>query len=105
MDLRGGSGVGFRRDVRTHSGQDLRTGACRDWQHDFPFGLPCGSQAELWRGLQGDLQEDLQSGFRGDFEGVIRDRSNGSGIHHKDAERFQTRDEEPKSVDNNRARV
>ena len=77
MDFRGGSGDGFRRDVRTHSEQDLRTGACRDWQHDFPVGLPCGSQAELRRGLQSDLQEDLQSGFRGDFEGELHSQKTG----------------------------
>ena len=52
--------------------EGLRTGACGDWQYDFPAGLQRGSQAELRRGLQSDLQEDLQSGFYGDFDGVLR---------------------------------
>ena len=66
MGSKGGSGAGFRRDWRTESERDLRTGSCGDCH----FGLPADSrrdcQGELRRGLQRELQEDLQSGLRGD---------------------------------------
>jgi len=74
MDFLGGSGVGFRRDLRTHSEKELLAGACGDCLFDSQADSQRDLKVESQRELREESQEDLQRGFRGDFEGELWER-------------------------------
>ena len=77
MDFIWGSGAGFRRDVPTHSEQDLRAGAWCDWRLGFRAESHRGPEGELRFDLPEDLPEGLQSGVCGDFDGALRIHAEG----------------------------
>jgi hypothetical protein len=68
MGLLGDSAAGLRRDLRVFSERDSRSDLGGDCQSGLPVYSRRRSQADLRRGLRGDLAEY----FRGDFIGVSR---------------------------------
>jgi hypothetical protein len=77
MDFLGDSAGGLHCDSRALLEGDLRLDPRGDCRSDFPADSHRGSKDESQRELQRDLREDLQMGLLGDFDGVLRVKTEG----------------------------